>query len=134
MSGKLTSAPHHFLGRTKFQSLFDNFLLPVLTDHGEDFSNIKPAIFIDTSEVARLSSEWIRSMEKNDVNFRVLLDEGLEVTGVRQSKIDATKQLTNESLLETWSCELVLIVSELEYDGLIPISWYLARVHIRTPV
>ena len=73
-------------------------------------------------------------MEKNDVNFRVHLDEGLEVTGIRQSKIDATKQLTDESLLETWSCELVLVISELEHDGLIPISWYLAGVHIRTPV
>ena len=134
ISGKLTSAPRQFLGRTKFQSLFDDFLLPVLTDHGEDFSNIKPAIFIDTREVARLSSEWIRSMEKNDVNFRVHLNEGLEVTGIRQSKIDATKQLTDESLLETWSYELVLVISELEHDGLIPILRYLARFHIRTPV
>lgn len=111
---KLTSAPRQLLGRTKFQSLFDDIILPVLTDHREDFSNIKPAIFIDTCEVAGLSCEWIRSMEKNDADFRVTLNEGLEVTRVRQSKIDANKPLMKGSLFETWSCEFVLIVSELE--------------------
>lgn len=82
LSGKLTSTPRQFLRRTEFQSLFDDLLLSVLTDHGEYFSNIKPAILIDTCEVTRLSCEWIGSMQKNDVDFWVRLDEGLEVTGI----------------------------------------------------
>lgn len=134
LAWKLTSTPRQFLGRTEFQSLFDDLLLSMLTDHGEDFSNIKPAILIDACEVARLSCEWIRSMEKNDVDFWVHLDEGLEVTGTRQSKIDAIKQLTKELLLESWPCELVLIVSELKYNRLIRVGWYLLRIYTRTPV
>ena len=98
LPGKLTSTPRHFLGWTEFQSLFNDLLLSVLTDHGEYFSNIEPAILIDTCEVARLSCEWIRSMQKNDVDFWVRLDEGLEVTGTRQSKINAIEQLMKESL------------------------------------
>ncbi len=54
-------------------------------------------------------------MEKNNVNFRITLDEGLKVIGVRQSKIDAIKQSTNESLLEIILGKLVLIISELEW-------------------
>lgn len=50
-------------------------------------------------------------MEKNDTNFGVALDECLEVTGIRQPKVDATEQLTNETLLEPRSSEIVLIVS-----------------------
>ena len=99
--GELTSAPGQFLGRTKFQGLFDYPLLPALTDHWKHLSNIKPAIFIDACEVASLSCEWIRSMEKNDANFWVTLDEGLEVTGIGESKIDATKRLTKEPLDQT---------------------------------
>lgn len=39
-------------------------------------------------------------MEKNDTDLRVTLDEGLEVTGIRQFKIDASKESTQESLFE----------------------------------
>ena len=129
--GKLTSTPRHLLRRTEFQSLFDDFFLSVLTDHGEDFSNIKPAILIDTCEVARLSCEGIRSMKKNDVDFGVHLDEGLEVTGTRQSKIDAIERLT-KNVLVFW--EPVLIVSELKYSRLIRISQYLIQIYTPTPV
>ena len=87
----LTSAPRQFLGRTKFQSLFNDPLLPVLTDHGKDFSNIKPAVLVDACEVARLSCEWIRSMKKNNANLGITLDEGLKVTGIRQSKVDTSR-------------------------------------------
>lgn len=42
-------------------------------------------------------------MEKNYAKFRVTLDEGLEVTWIRHSKIDATKQLIKETLPAKWS-------------------------------
>ena len=37
-------------------------------------------------------------MEKNYADFRVTLNEGLEVIWIRRSKIDATKRLTKEML------------------------------------
>ena len=73
-------------------------------------------------------------MEKDYAKFRVTLDEGLEVTGIRHSKIDATKQLIKETLPARWSQELILIVSELRHGALIPILSCLPRVYIRTPV
>lgn len=56
---RLTSTPCQFFGRAEFQSLLDDLLLTVLTDHREDFSNIKPAVFIDTREVAGFPCERI---------------------------------------------------------------------------
>ena len=87
--GELTSAPRQFLRRTKFQSLFNDLLLPVLTDHWKHFPNIEPDIFVDACEVARLSCERIRSMKKDNANFWVTFDEFLEMTGIRQPQIDA---------------------------------------------
>ena len=87
--GELTRAPRQFSGRTKFQSLFNDLLLPVLTNHWKNFSNIEPAIFVNACEIARLSCERIRSMKKDDANFWVTLDEFLEMTGIRQPQIDA---------------------------------------------
>ena len=40
-------------------------------------------------------------MEKDQANFGIALDEGLEVTRIRQFKIDATKRLTKETFLGT---------------------------------
>lgn len=78
--------------------MFDDLLLPKLTDHRKDFSNIKPAILIDACEISSLSCERIRCMEKNYGDFRVTFDEALEVTWIRPSKIDTTKQLKKEML------------------------------------
>ena len=81
--GELTSAPRQFFRRTKFQSLFNDLLLPVLTNHWKHFPNVEPDIFVDACEIARLSCERIRSMKKDDANFWVSLDEFLEMTGIR---------------------------------------------------
>ena len=58
-------------------------------------------------------------MEKNYANLGVALDKGLEMTWIRHFKIDATKQLTKETFLRTWSSEIVLVISELKCEGLI---------------
>ena len=87
--GELTSAPRQLLRRTKFQSLFNDLLLPVLTNHWKYFPNVEPDILVDACEIARLSCERIRSMKKDDAKFWVIFDEFLEMAGIRQPQIDA---------------------------------------------
>ena len=72
-------------------------------------------------------------MEEYYSNFRVVFDELLEVTWIRHSKIDATKQLTRRRPSKE-GCERILIVSELKDKNQYLTSPYLKGVDLRTPV